>query len=302
MKNELMISIVVLNYNGLSYLKRTIPSLINLDYSNYEILVVDNNSNDGSQEWLRNFNQIRIVSNPENYGYSKGKNIGIQEAKGEYILLLDNDILLNDLRILDKLVEYYITKNNNCLLSILLVNENEKETKYYGGFFGFYGINERTKISLETLLNYHSDIPISCPHGASLFIKREIWDSLHGYDESQPFNMDDVDIGPRAWLRGSPVYLFNQSYCTHLGSHFKNYKLINLLRVYPLFIVYSIFKTIKQTITRKKICVVKSSLLSVAFFLRNLSDTLHQRKIIQDSRTIKNDIFLAIKKPNFNLE
>jgi len=121
------------------------------------------------------------------------------------------------------------------------------------------------------------------------------------------------------------VYLFNQSYCTHLGSHnrannenycwqykyyfsgysrsiFKNYKLINLLRVYPLFIVYSIFKTIKQTITRKKICVVKSSLLSVAFFLRNLSDTLHQRKIIQDSRTIKNDIFLAIKKPNFNLE
>ena len=96
MKEYPKISIVVLNYNGLKYLQRTIPALLKIDYPAYEIIIVDNASSDKSINFLENFEGIKIVRNKKNYGCCKGKNIGIKKATGEYILLLDNDILLEN--------------------------------------------------------------------------------------------------------------------------------------------------------------------------------------------------------------
>ena len=89
-----LVSVVMLNYNGLKYLKETIPPILELDYPNYEFIIVDNGSTDGSIEFINEFEKIRLIENGENLGYSNGKNIGVWEAKGEYILSLDNDILI----------------------------------------------------------------------------------------------------------------------------------------------------------------------------------------------------------------
>src|SRR3989344_5058951 len=92
-----LISVIMLNYNGLKYIKRTIPQILKLDYPNYEFIIVDNGSADGSIEFIKEMQiksekvKIRLIENGENLGYSKGKNIGVKHAKGEYVLLLDND-------------------------------------------------------------------------------------------------------------------------------------------------------------------------------------------------------------------
>jgi len=83
MKNDYpLVSIVMLNFNGQKYLKQTIPSMLNSDYPNCEFIVIDNNSTDSSVEFIKKFKRIKLIQNKENCGYSKGKNIGVKNARG----------------------------------------------------------------------------------------------------------------------------------------------------------------------------------------------------------------------------
>jgi GT2 family glycosyltransferase/SAM-dependent methyltransferase len=94
------VSIIVLNWNGLVDTKECLESLQNVAYENKEIIVVDNGSSDGSQEYIRkNYHDVILLENNENLGYAEGNNRGIQVAleKGaEYIFLLNNDTLVDN--------------------------------------------------------------------------------------------------------------------------------------------------------------------------------------------------------------
>lgn len=93
-------SIVVLNYYGERVIARTLESLINLNYpkNKYEIIVVDNNSQDQSKEILteysKEYSNIRLFFMDKNLGFSKGNNIGMKKAKGEFVALLNNDCVV----------------------------------------------------------------------------------------------------------------------------------------------------------------------------------------------------------------
>ena len=93
--NEPMVSVIVLNWNGKRFLDKCLSSLLNQDYSNFEVLLVDNGSSDDSVEFVRTVfgkdDKLRIVALRENYGFSKGNKIGIQHARGDYVIILNND-------------------------------------------------------------------------------------------------------------------------------------------------------------------------------------------------------------------
>lgn len=94
------ISIIVLNYYGEKVISNVIDSLESQNYpkERFEIIVVDNNSKDNSLNILKGmvtrFSNLRLISLNENLGFSKGNNIGIREAKGEYVALLNNDCVV----------------------------------------------------------------------------------------------------------------------------------------------------------------------------------------------------------------
>ena len=93
------IGIVSLNWNGVNHLKKFLPTAINQDYPNFIIIIVDNDSKDGSVDFVReNYPEIHIVSLKENIGYSKGFNKGIFYAIDlgvEYLLITNNDVELH---------------------------------------------------------------------------------------------------------------------------------------------------------------------------------------------------------------
>ncbi len=90
------VSLIILNWNGKDVLQECLRSAGGLDYPNYDIIVVDNGSTDGSQGFIQqNFPKVYLIENGQNLGFAEGQNIGIRYAMGEgadYLFVLNNDI------------------------------------------------------------------------------------------------------------------------------------------------------------------------------------------------------------------
>jgi GT2 family glycosyltransferase len=317
-----LISIVILNYNRLKYLKKVVPSVQNLNYPKKEIIVIDNGSNDGSVLYLETFANIKLIQNKENLGYSKGKNIGINHAKGEYILAIDNDIVLSNENLLLELLHNY--KQDAGFLQIPILDAEKNETYYYGTFYGVYGMNmHRASVPINDILDSSNNLrEIGGATGGFFFVQNEKWKQIGGFDESQSFHLDDVDIGPRAWILGYKNYLYTKTYAVHIGteevkkiqnyinrfkllfsghgrSMIKNYRLQNLFYCFPIFFLYSILKSIKYSVKKRDFRIFFAFLYSLFIFIKKLPNTLRARKIIQSKRKVIQDIFLSVKPPVF---
>jgi len=87
-----LVSIIIVNWNGESNLSDSLSSLTRIDYPNFEIILVDNGSADGSVKYVKsNFPQIKIIQNRKNLGFAQANNIGFKRTKGKYTLFLNND-------------------------------------------------------------------------------------------------------------------------------------------------------------------------------------------------------------------
>lgn len=97
MSGQHLVTVVMPNYNGEKFVSQAIECVLKQTYSNFELIIVDDRSIDNSPQIINEYcekdTRIRLICLDENQGVSIARNIGIQEAKGEYIALLDNDDL-----------------------------------------------------------------------------------------------------------------------------------------------------------------------------------------------------------------
>ena len=314
------ISIVMINYNGKSYLEETLPPILNLNYPNYEIIVADNGSTDGSINFLKSLKKIKLIESERIGEKNYACNIGILKSKGEYILLMDNDLLITDSNLLKNLLLEEKHLNNWGSLSLAFENRGEKLTNGYGGFFCLYYSYAKPNIRLDEISQMHGTT-IGSPNGSGFFIKKELWDRLEGYDDHLPFGGDDDDLGLKLWLYGYSNYLYSKSIQIHIGmpertdtykysdklqkktyAHMytivKNFRLINVFITLIIYIIYTSAKAIKQSIKRRSIKPLTSTVIGYFTFFKNIPTALKKRKKIQKNRIIKTDIFFKIR-PKF---
>tara|TARA_R110000751_G_scaffold85000_2_gene169789 strand:+ start:6020 stop:6778 length:759 start_codon:yes stop_codon:yes gene_type:complete len=110
MINNILVSIIVPNYNGAKYIEDCINSVLNQTYTNWELIICDDNSSDNSVELINNYNDDRIISpviHNENKGAAVARNNAIRQATGEFIAFLDNDDYW-DPKKLEKQVEFML--------------------------------------------------------------------------------------------------------------------------------------------------------------------------------------------------
>ncbi|MFP4680813.1 MAG: glycosyltransferase family 2 protein, partial [Chitinispirillaceae bacterium] len=107
------VTVIVITWNSLQYVKQTFPALLKQQYRSIEYVIVDNGSIDGTVEFFKNEidksseKQITLIENKENQGISIAKNQGVRHSSGDYVLLLDDDILIQNHHFIANIVDYY---------------------------------------------------------------------------------------------------------------------------------------------------------------------------------------------------
>jgi GT2 family glycosyltransferase len=190
MKNKIQISIIILNYNGRKWLKKCLDSILNSDFNkkNYEVIVVDNNSPDNSIEIAKKSN-VKIIENKENLGFAEGNNIGMRKAKGDYIVLFNNDLIVE----------------KNWLKKAFSIMEENKKIGALGGKIFYKKTSEEwfggAKIHFGGLVNHHylsnnigeSDYMV----GAAVMFRKSVLDKIGLFDKRFFLYSEDIDLGKR---------------------------------------------------------------------------------------------------------
>lgn len=320
MYNNFSISIVVSNYNGLEYLRRSIPILLALDHSDYEILVIDNCSTDDSVEYLKTQSRIRILTSNVKGGKNFGLNTGILESRGEYILFLDNDVLLTDRKILHKVINSFKTLSKVGFLTLSLINEGEDVVRFYGSYLSYLTFIKRNRrISQDDIGLIDKSLVVGV-QGASFFCKKNIFNVIGNFDTVFPFGGEDVDIGIKSIAFGFNNYVYSQSLCVHIGMQermdnkrylakivnndvgllstiIKRYSIFNLLISLSLFIPYQLVKSLKDSFLRRDVRFIYAYFFTLVKISRHYKELLSIRKGFQKTRVRRGDTFLAINQP-----
>ena len=221
-----IVSIIIPHYNGKKLLHNCISSIYqNINIDNFETIVVDNASTDDSVKNIKDlFSDVVIVSNKENIGYSGGCNIGAQQAKGKYLIFLNNDTEHSDGWI-EKLVDFLEKHPDTFAVQPKVLNINNKEYFDYaggaGGFidrFGFPYVKGRLFNTLEKDTGqYDEPSEIFWSSGAAMIVRADIFNQLNGFDEVYFAYMEEIDLCWRAQALGYKIWSIPNAYVYHYG-------------------------------------------------------------------------------------
>jgi len=212
------ISIIIPNYNGLTFLKRFLSSVFKQEFGEKELIIVDNGSNDGSVDWLKGLNQeMVLIELEENHGFSKAVNEGIKRSQGEYILLLNNDVLLTQ-DFLYKLYTFIIQKPKVFSVQAKMLKYDDQEIiDDAGNNLTLLGWTKKRGTGKSGNSYNHPAKRFSSCAGAAMY-KKSVLDKIGYFDEHFFAYLEDVDIGYRSRIEGYENWYCPDAVCFHVGS------------------------------------------------------------------------------------
>ena len=214
-----LVSIIILNYNAGDLLLNCVDSVFKSTYPNFEVIIVDNLSTDNSHiRCKEKFKKIQLIENEKNLGYCEGNNVGIKSAKGEFILILNPDTIV-DPDWLNELFRAY-HKHGEALYQPKHLSLKEKSAIMSTGnmmnVFGFGYAREKGQKDV----NQHNTIEqIGYASGTCLFIPSSIFKNVGLLDPFIFLYHDDLDFGWRAAQLGIKSYYVPSSVIYHAESY-----------------------------------------------------------------------------------
>ena len=327
------IAILILNWNGWKDTLECLESIFNVSYPSYKVIVMDNNSSDNSLKMIRKWARemklpykeyeenegevfsfdkgIILIKNKKNYGFAQGNNIGINYilnySDADYIFLLNNDTVIIDTNIFQKMIKaieedtqtgsvqpkllYYQNKKIN---STGLICDIFGAVYHRGRFEKDYGQYDKYKDSLFAAA------------GAAILLRRSCLEILGDiFDEKFFAYYEDVDLAWRMRLMGFKVIYFPETICLYkegktsggpspytnyltcrnrLRSIIKNYSFRNLIWILPVAILLEFLLCLWLSFSRKNIKYFFLSLPVLFWNIINIKDTLKRREKIQSIR------------------
>ncbi|OIQ30687.1 MAG: glycosyl transferase family 2 [Bacteroidetes bacterium MedPE-SWsnd-G2] len=217
----MQLSVVILNYNVEHFLELCLKSVTNaLKQIDAEIIVVDNKSSDGSCQMVEDkFPEVHLIANTQNFGFSKGNNIAVAQAKGAYVCILNPDTVVEE-NTFKSVLKFMADKPNVGIVGCKLIDglgrflpESKRNVpkpkiaikKLLGNTKGYY-VN-----SLQANEIGYTDVLV----GAFMMVKKEVYDEVGGFDEDYFMYGEDIDLSYRVIKNGYQNYYFGETAIVH---------------------------------------------------------------------------------------
>lgn len=308
-----LVSVIILTYNGKRFLERNLPSILETEYPNFEVLLVDNGSTDGSAEsaysnmktyFEKKCIPFKLVTIVANVGILEGRNAGIRNAKGNYIAFLDNDArgektwLKKAIAVMKKDVSVGIVQCKTLFMDGKRIDTVGTD-QYWTGLAIRKGYGEIDRQQYDYPKN-----PIFAD-GPALVFRKEIFKEI-GLFDPKLFIADYGDFSWRTWMMGrwrivfvpeSVVYhegggtlkrsaLYKNPYFNRRDKIYfmlKNYDSVGLLIYFPTSLLFLLAVALASRRRRESLFAYLKVLLSV---IKNLREILEKRKRVQRLRRV----------------
>lgn len=314
-----LVTVIIINWNGLEHLKKCLPSLFGQNYKKIEVVVVDNGSVDESVSWLNiHYPQVNIVKNRVNLGFAPANNQGYLLAKGEYVLFLNNDTEVTK-TFLTELLKVLSSENSIAAVqSKLLLMDNPTRLDSVGSFLTKTGFLYHMGVYAEDGPEYNKGMEVYSAKGACMLFKRKVLEEVKTgreiFDDRFFAYFEETDLCHRIWITGYKIiyapssviyhkfgatstkllkpFIEYHSYKNRINSYLKNLSPIWLSRILlPHILICDVLSII--FLFKGKFAMTVAIQKAIFWNLVNLEETFKKRRIIQKRiRKVKDDIIL----------
>ncbi|MBP9151591.1 MAG: glycosyltransferase family 2 protein [Flavobacteriales bacterium] len=218
------VAVVILNWNGKSFLEKFLPSVISNSVG-ATIYVADNASSDGSLDYLKeNYPTVKLIDNGENLGFAGGYNKALEKLEEEFFVLLNSDVDVTP-NWLEPIIQLFDSDSNIAACQPKILSYHDKSSFEYagaaGGFidkFGYPFCRGRIFDSLEKDSGQYDSIEeIFWATGACLFIRSKVYKELGGLDADFFAHMEEIDLCWRIKRAGYSIKVQPASVVYHVG-------------------------------------------------------------------------------------
>jgi len=215
------LSIIIVNYNNPHLIERCLDSIIASAISfSYEIIVVDNSSDEMPKIPRSQDPKIQIVQNKENVGFGRANNQAAKVAKGEFLLFLNTDTEVID-NAIEKLVTFAEDKSNT-IIGPKLLNPNRSPQASCGPFYTLPVTFTMLFLKGDQLgltrYSPNSVREVDWVSGACLLVRKVDFEKVNGFDDSIFMYMDEIDYCFRAKKKGMRVLFYPEAQFIHIGA------------------------------------------------------------------------------------
>lgn len=239
--DELDFSIILVTYNSEDFIKECLESIYNAIKNtnfSFEVIVVDNNSQDATIEMLRDFPEVKLIRSKENLGFSRANNLASKNSKGKILFFLNPDTKIISSEIFEEVYKIFFTNSTIGAIGVKLVDKKGEATlsgfsfePWWSAILSLLSMQFidfriiKDKHLLKKINNLNHPVEVDWVSGGAIFIPRDIYNKVSGFDSNFFLYSEDVDICKRIKDEGFKILFLPYIHVYHYTSHSsKNFK------------------------------------------------------------------------------
>lgn len=297
-----LVSVIIVNWDGLNWLKICLPSLSEVSYPNLEIIIVDNGSDDGSVRYIEEkYPQVLIIRNQTNHGFAAPNNQGIALARGQFVMFLNNDMRF-DANFIEPLVQECQKEGIGAAQPKIVLLDDKQRLDSVGSYLTVYGVLLHYGFGKKaSKLAYNKSRDIFSAKGAALMVRRDVLANIGGFDQDFFAYFEETDLCWRIWLAGLRIryvpralvfhgngqtaqriniLTYYHSFKNRLATLIKNLSFWPLVQIVPLHLCLMMIVSFAYLVTGK-VSVFWAIWRAIGWNIRELRSTVKKRNHVQ---------------------